>query len=299
MSIELTAAANFLATHARALDRHRFRTVLGSAPEPALAALEAYRNPDGGYGWGLEPDLRSPESQTGPALHAFEVFAEAAGAREPTASHRAVELCDWLETVTLPDGGLPFALPVGDPAGCAPFWVNADPTTSSLQISAIVAENARRVAAHHPGVAAHPWLARVTEYCLSTIGELEGRPHALVLAFAVRFLDVTAATRPEAVEALERLRDFIPEDGLVRVDGGAENEVLRPLDFAPLPGTPARSLFTRRVVDAELHRLAAEQRQDGGWPVDFASYSPAAALEWRGYATVRAVSTLRRNGMLS
>ncbi len=49
---------------------------------------------------------------------------------------------------------------------------------------------------------------------------------------------------------------------------------------------------------AELERLAAEQQPDGGWPVDFASYSPAAALEWRGYMTVRAISILQRNHRL-
>jgi hypothetical protein len=32
---------------------------------------------------------------------------------------------------------------------------------------------------------------------------------------------------------------------------------------------------------------------DGGWPVDFASSSPVAALEWRGCATVAAVRSLR------
>ena len=30
--------------------------------------------------------------------------------------------------------------------------------------------------------------------------------------------------------------------------------------------------------------------------MDFASYSPAASLEWRGYATVRALLLLRANG---
>jgi hypothetical protein len=38
-----------------------------------------------------------------------------------------------------------------------------------------------------------------------------------------------------------------------------------------------------------------QRQDDGGWPVDFESYSPAAALEWRGYATVQAVSILHRN----
>jgi hypothetical protein len=98
-----------MATHARVLDRRRFRLLMGEAdPSTALAALDAYRNPDGGYGWGLEPDLRSPESQPGAALHAFEVFEDIAPATAP----QAVALCDWLMSVSLPDGGLPFALPV-------------------------------------------------------------------------------------------------------------------------------------------------------------------------------------------
>jgi hypothetical protein len=42
------------------------------------------------------------------------------------------------------------------------------------------------------------------------------------------------------------------------------------------------------AVTADLERLKGEQKDDGGWSVDFRSYSPAAALEWRGYATVRA-----------
>src|SRR5262249_32820430 len=133
LKVDLGAAGRFMARHARVLDRHRFRLVLGHGDVAGtLAALDAYRNPDGGHGGGLEPDLRSAESQPGPALHAFEVFAEVG----PATSGHAGALCDWLDTVTLADGGLPFALPVEDPTGCAPFWVNADPTVSSLQITA-------------------------------------------------------------------------------------------------------------------------------------------------------------------
>lgn len=57
-------AAQFMATHARLLDRRRFELLFGGGTaETALAALAAYRNPDGGYGTGLEPDLRSASSQ--------------------------------------------------------------------------------------------------------------------------------------------------------------------------------------------------------------------------------------------
>jgi hypothetical protein len=61
MSVNLSAAASFMATHARLLDRRRFELLGGETNADAvLAAVDGYRNPDGGYGWGLEPDLRAP-----------------------------------------------------------------------------------------------------------------------------------------------------------------------------------------------------------------------------------------------
>src|SRR5215217_6139036 len=113
MSVDLAAGADFLAGSARLLDRRRFDVLFaGGAVDPLFAAVDGYRNPDGGYGWGLEPDLRSRSSQPGGALHAFEVFADVA----PVRTVRTVELADWLTSASLPDGGLPFALPVPDPA---------------------------------------------------------------------------------------------------------------------------------------------------------------------------------------
>jgi hypothetical protein len=292
MNIDLAAATAFMAAHARLVDRRRFDLVLGRGdPTAAVAAVNAYRNPDGGYGWGLEPDLRSTTSQPGGALHAFEVFADLAPATTP----EAAALCDWLDAVALPGGGLPFALPVPDPAGCAPFWAEADPGAPSLQITAIVAAEAHRVARHDPAVAGHSWLDRATGYCLRAIEELPADPFALELAFSVRLLDLIADHRPEAQALLGGLVQHIPDSGLVHVAGGLDDEMMRPLDFAPTPGGPARKLFAPELIDAELARLAGQQRPDGGWAVDFASYSPAAALDWRGHATVRAVSMLSAN----
>jgi hypothetical protein len=288
MSVDLRRAAAFLAGHGRVLDRRRFELLTGEGDARAvLAAVDGYRNADGGYGWGLEPDLRAGESQPAGALHAFEVFAEVA----PVTTPRAEELCDWLEKATLPDGGLPFALPVRDPTGCAPFWARADPKVSTLQSTAFAAGMAHRVAKHDPAVKGHPWLAKATRYCLESIAAMEKQPHAIELAFAVKFLD--ALQGPEAAELLTRLGRFVPADGLVPVAGGSEGETLRALDFGPAEG-----LLDEGVIQQELDRLERQQQDDGGWTVDFASYSPAAALEWRGYATVQAVATLREAGRL-
>lgn len=294
-TIDLTAATEFMATHGRLLDRHRFRLLLAAGdPDPVLAALAAYRNADGGYGWGLEPDLRSGTSQPGGALHAFEVFDQVA----PTTTPHAAALCDWLESISLPDGGLPFALPVPDPAGTAPWWAQVDPRTSSLQITAAVAAAVQRAARHDPAVAAHPWLARATRYCLDAVRAVEERPPALVLAFALHFLDAVYDSEPAAAALVARLAAHLPENGVLPVEGGTADEAIRALDIAPAPDRPVRALFAPEVVTAELRRLAGTQQADGGWRVEFAEFSPAGALDWRGYATVRAVTILRRDGAI-
>ncbi|MGH2796932.1 MAG: hypothetical protein ACRDOG_10530 [Gaiellaceae bacterium] len=295
MNIDISAASGFMAAHARILDRRRFELLNGQAdPSAVLSALRAYRNRDGGYGHGLEPDLRAPESQPAAALHAFEVFSEIA----PVTAPEAAELCDWLDAIAVPDGGLPFALPIEDPSGCAPFWAQADPQAFSLQITTIVAANANRVAAHDPEVAAHPWLARATSCCLAAIDALEAAPEPYELAFALRFLDAAHDRDAAAPALLARLGEYVPDDGRLRVVGGLPDETLWPLDFAPEPGRPAQTILDAATVAADLERLAGEQAEDGGWSVDFRSYSPAAALEWRGYATVRALSVLRDNAMI-
>ncbi|MFI6299023.1 hypothetical protein ACIBEJ_46060 [Nonomuraea sp. NPDC050790] len=291
MTVDLTAAAGFMATHARVLDRLRHDVLFGSGDHAGLlSAVDAYRNPDGGYGWGLEPDLRSPESQPGAALHAFEVFAEIA----PAVAVQAERLCDWLESVTLPDGGLPFSLPLTERAGTAPWWAGGDATTSSLQITAISAAAAHRV----PSVAGHPWLARATRYCLDAVRALDSRPHAYVLSFAIRFLDAVHEREPEAAALLDGLAKLIPDSGEIPVEGGTADEKLTPLDLAPHPDRPVRALFTPAQIEADLDRLAAAQKPDGGWTVEYAKISPAGALEWRGVATVNALDVLRRNGRL-
>jgi hypothetical protein len=293
VNINLSAASDFMASHARVLDRRRFELRTGqSDPSGALAALDGYRNADGGYGWGLEPDLRSPESQPGAARHAFEVFEDIA----PAVGPQAAALCDWLDSITLPDGGLPFALPLSMTTGSGPWWGAADLSVSSLQITSVIAAAAQRVAAHDPAVAAHPWLQRATDYCLRAIESIDRPPFAYVLAFSIDFLDAVYDRGPREPEVLLRhLGTFIPHDGNLRVQGGTEHEMLRPLDVAPFPDRPARSLFSDEIISADLERLAALQQDDGGWVVDYLKVSPAGSLDWRGHATIRAIDILQRN----
>lgn len=289
---DLAAAAAFLTTHGRVLDRRRLDLIFGSGtPDGVLTALAAHRNPDGGFGWGLESDLRSPASQPVCALHALEILDEVSA---PTGM--AVDLCGWLESATLADGGLPFAGVEADGPGSAPWWAAADPLASSLHMTSAITGQALRLARHDPAVASHPWLERATDHCWRTITALEEPPGAYELVYILRFLDAITPSRPEAAGMLERLTETLSPDWEQAVEGGVEGEKLRPLDFSPWPSGPLRELVPEPVIEADLDRLEGGQRHDGGWTVDFVSFSPAASLEWRGHATVGALTLLRAHG---
>lgn len=293
--IDIAKASEFMRTNARLLDRRRFELLFanGSA-EAVLAALSAYGNPDGGFGFGLEPDLRSASSQPGGALHAFEVLQDIA----PQTSSVGARLCDWLDSVSFDDGSLPFAFAIDDGAGSAPFWVNADPSEPSLHITSAVAGVAHRVADVDPAVATHTWLESVTEYCLTAIAATKEPPFAIAFRYILQFLDAIHDKRTEAPGELERLGAMLPKSGTLPVVGGSEGEKLTPLDIFAVPDRPLSGMFPPEAVSEDLDDLAAGQKSDGGWKVDFASYSPQASLEWGGYRTVWALSVLRAHGRL-
>lgn len=247
----------------------------------------ATRTADTGGGLSRTSVLR--RSQPGAALHAFEAIAFAG----PHSSPRSRELLEWLAKVSLADGGLPFALPLADPVASAPFWASADPSASSLQITAAVAAQAHRAARWDDVIRTHPWLDRATRYCFDQISRIDEPPFAYVMSFSLQLLDVAAETYEEAGDLLGHLMQFVPVDGALPVVGGAEGETVH---ISSEPGLPLHELLGPEVLKNRLDQLARDQLPDGGWPVDFTSYSEAAKLEWRGYMTAQAVATLRMNG---
>lgn len=288
MDIDLAGAAAFMTSHARLLERRRLAFLLGrGTAEDVLSALLAYRNSDGGFGWGLEPDLRSAESQPVGALRAFEMLAELGPGSGSTELSGA--LCDWLAAVTLPDGGLPLALPLTETTGSAGRWEQAGSTASSLYLTSAVVAVAHQVARQDPGVRGHAWLTRASRYCAERIACVERPAGALELRYVLWFLDAAHDVVRGAPGELQRLGELVPADGVMAADDGVE---LRPLDFSPIPGRPLRRLIDAGAIGRDLDRLAGGQQDDGGWAVDIESPTEAGALERRGYATVSAIKTL-------
>jgi hypothetical protein len=284
MPIDLNAAEQFVYADARLLDRHRLATLLHGAPNaPVLDALRAYRNPDGGFGHALEPDVRGPHSEPASTLHALEVLAEVDALDDPMVADAAA----WIAAIAGPDGGLPFVLPAVEDFPHAPWMVpSAGGSFLTLALAASLWEAGSEA----------PWLERGTEWSWA---KLEGSEElgAYWLKFALLFLD-SVPDEARARAAIESLRLRIGADGFVPVPEGADGERLAPLALAPRPGARSRALFTDEQIDADLASLEEGQQEDGGWTFDWLAWSPGQAVEWRGAITLRAIGTLLANGRI-
>ena len=286
---DLDRILDFITSNARLLDRRRAELAVGDGdPEAALAVLAGYRNADGGFGWALEPDLRAPSSQPVAALHAFEVLEEVA----PVTSPLAVGAARLARRRRAARRGAAVRAPRDRERG-----LGADVGVRRHDV-ALAAHDRRGAGDRAPGRAPRsggggPPVARPRHGAgrRSEIAALDGPRHAIEFRYVLALLDAL-----DARDELERLGAHLPADGTMAVTGGKPDEAMRPLDFSPEPGRPLRALLDPGAIEADLDRLEAEQHDDGGWDVDWAHWSPAGGLEWRGWATVRALRILRANG---
>jgi hypothetical protein len=208
-------------------------------------------------------------------------------AADPAVAPLVKETADWLASVALPDGRVPHVLPTAAAYPAAP-WMQ--PNEGGMLTFAIVG--------HLWELGAdHPWLDAATAWCWAQIEAEGGLVGGYPVKFALHFLD--AVPEPDrATQAIERVRPLLRADGTIPVDGGQDDEQLRPLDLSPRPGAPSRALFSADQVSAELDRLESGQLDDGGWEFDFLHWSPGQAVDWRGIVTLGALQTLRAHGRL-
>ncbi|MFF7752992.1 hypothetical protein ACFZCP_27955 [Streptomyces sp. NPDC007971] len=292
----LFRAEQFVWLSARVLEQRLFAYhFLNGAADPVEAALDAYRNEDGGYGHGLEPDLRGPVSQplhTGHALRVLDAVGRCGG-------QRVERVCRYLTSVSTADGALPAVRPSQRGYPVAPFVPVVDDPPSELLATGPV------VGLLHRNEVWHAWLFRATDFCWQAVESLE-KSHPYEVEAAVAFLD-SAPDRTRAQAAADRLGRLVRRQRLAALEpdhldacpvapGCAPGEHHFPHDFAKNPQSLARAWFTDEEMARSLDFLAAEQQDDGGWPVRRHLWAPAPALEARPVVTIEALRTLRAYG---
>ncbi|MEU1406771.1 hypothetical protein ABZ471_31240 [Streptomyces sp. NPDC005728] len=292
----LFRAEQFVWLTARVLEQRLFAYhFLNGAADPVEAALDAYRTDDGGYGHALGPDLRGPVSQplhTGHALRVLDAVGRCGG-------QRVERVCRYLTSVSTADGALPAVRPSQRGYPVAPFVPVVDDPPSELLATGPV------VGLLHRNEVWHAWLFRATDFCWLAVESMD-KSHPYEVEAAVAFLD-TAPDRPRAEAAADRLGRLVREQRLAALDpdrldaypvapGYAPGEHHFPHDFAKSPQSLARAWFTDEEMARSLDFLAAEQQEDGGWPVRWRRWAPVPTLEARPMVTIETLRTLRAYG---
>ncbi|MGA5410501.1 hypothetical protein ACPCSC_24950 [Streptomyces lavendulocolor] len=292
----LSRAEHFIWLTARVLEQRRFaHHFLGGGADPVEAALTAYLNEDGGYGHALEPDLRGPVSQPLHTAHALRVL-DSIGR---CGGLRVERVCRYLTAVSTHEGALPALHPSIRGYPVAPFVPVVDDPPSDLLATGPV------VGLLHRNQVWHAWLFRATDFCWAAVDALD-KTHPYEVQAAVAFLD-GVPDRARAEAAADRLGRLVRDQRLVVLDPGeadghpvspgyAPGEHHFPHDYTRVPDSLARRWFTDEEMSRSLDLLAAEQDDDGGWPIRWRRWAPGTALEWRPIVTVEALRTLRAYG---
>jgi hypothetical protein len=260
----------------RVLERRLFARLFedGDA-EGVTAAVLSYRNADGGFGHGLEPDKLAPQSQPLDVQSALKALTDAgAEAREIGEA-----TCGFLEPLADERGLVPIVLPSVADYPRADHWGDGNfPPGINPTIA---------IAGYLKGLGVeHPWLTRATEACLKTLEqETLGEAHEFVAAA------IFVEQVPQARHLAPRLAESLPQAQLFLADPDAEGYGVPPTKFP-------RDWFDDALYDAHLDKLESQQEDDGGWPVAWEPPGPGSLAAWRAILTIEALRTLRANGRL-
>lgn len=287
MSQILESAHTFILSNARLLERRLFAFLFQNGDRQQVrSALLAYQNADGGFGNALEPDKRTASSQPIDQEVALRVLDDIGFDAEI-----ALQVCDFLETISTAEGGVPFVLPTVRDAPRAPWWNPAgDNPLASINPTASIAGLLYKHAIRHP------WLDRATDFCWRQLEEIQvtdGDDFIAVMLFLEQ-----APDRARAEQIFARMSNQLLAGGHVTYDPSATGYVFMPLKFAPSPQSICRSLFDDATIQTHLEALAHKQQADGGWPISWPAVSPACEQECRGLVTLGALKTLKAYGYL-
>jgi hypothetical protein len=271
-----TAGRDFVRREARLVESRLFATVFEDAdPHGVVDALRGYQNADGGFGHGLEPDKRCPDSLSLDVEVAFDTLL-AAGARDDVMIRRAV---DWLGLTANSDGAVPLCAPVVEDYPRAEHITEWTYEPGLNPTAGLVGR------LHRLGFE-HPWRDKAGAWCAAELAKAFPED-AHGMHEAMEFLEHTKDVD------LDRVRDWLPKLQWFRADAADPSYGVTPLHLAPAPDSFWRPLFTDAQIEAHLDRLVADQQPDGGWAITWEPPGPASTLEYRGIVTVRALRTLK------
>jgi hypothetical protein len=289
-------AVNILKHQARPLEYAMYQYYFESGPaEAVLSALAAFQNTDGGFGHGLEPDIRLSDSSVIATTLAFQRFREL----HTRADHPlVVDACRYLrEMYHAPTTNWPIIPPNVDDAPHATWWYPRDELATSLSNPrAEIAGYLNDYPEHFPAEMRQQVTQAVIDYLLAHPDEMEMHDMLCYIRFS-ETPSLLTQTRDRVLAKLTQIANHMVE----RDPTKWREYGLPPLSIITRPDSPLAAGF----ADSLQHNLdfvIESQGENGAWMPPWSwgdlwpETWPKARQEWSGVLTLNNLRILQAFG---
>ena len=291
--VQYQNARDFILTNARMIERRLFHYHFEQGDTTGVFhAVYAYRNPDGGFGHGMEPDTASPESQPLFTVMALENLEEAGLLSQALLLE---DFMPYIERITTPKGGIPWMFrPRGD-YPCEEHF-------KTVKEWAALSTTAPLLGLLEKYKVAHPWMEKAEAFVWEEIQRIKEK-HVFCHLCTPRRLTFLQHTkdREKATKAIEDLKAWIMEEGVLchnpKEKGWGLYGKPHSLMYAPAPDSLLSPIFSAAQIEKDLDGLIAMQQEDGCWATWY-GISEGMKLEWAGIQTLWTLRVLNHYGRI-
>ncbi|GAA4883196.1 hypothetical protein GCM10023311_01640 [Flaviramulus aquimarinus] len=286
--VDYIKARNFILTNARMIERRLFEFYFENGDNTGVFhAVYAYRNPDGGFGHGMEPDTASPESQPLFSVMALETLDEVGYLNADLIQK---DFMPYFERITTENGGIPWmfkpisSYPCEEHFKTVKEWAALSTTAPLLGILEKYNLNL-------------PWMKKAEQFVWSEIDRIKEK-HVFCYLCIPRWLMFLKYTRNQekAKQTIHDLKHWILADGVLCKDLSDDGWGLygkpHSLNYAPSPKSILSPIFSQETIDADIKTLINRQKSDGRWDTWY-GISEGTKLEWAGIQTLSVLKALK------
>jgi len=281
-------ARDFIFTNARMIERRLFEYYfVNGNTDGVFHAVYAYRNLDGGFGHGMEPDTASPESQPLFSIMALEILDEIACLNAELIER---DFMPYFLSVTTDKGGIPWMLQPKSDYPCAEHFKTVKEwgaLSTTAPLLGVLEKFKIKI----------PWMRKAEEFVWQEIDRIKDK-HVfchLCVPRQLRFLKYTKS-RDKADKALMDIKEWILQEGVLCKDKTDEAWGLygkpHSLNYSSSPDNILNPLFSREMINADLDELIKRQKDDGRLDTWY-GLSEGMKLEWAGIQTLWTLKTLK------
>jgi hypothetical protein len=296
------SAREYLLQSGRPLDQARFRFYFeGGNRFEVITQLEEFQNADGGFGHGLEPDLRTPASSAIATAAGCAVLRQLDAPPTEPLVRRAMAY--FVDAYDANQQRWPIVPPTVEEAPHAPWWTYAE---IDQNFGASLINPTASIVGYlydSPNLIPPALLAAVTA-ALAT--RLERAPDEMEMHDLQCWITLAQArelpesTRQHVVAKVRRAASATVE----RDPQKWTSYGLTPLDIAPTPDSFLSNTMERPLLDANLDFVIERQLPDGSWPipwnwafVDEQAWAQA-ERDWKGHQIVNNLRVLQAYGRI-